>query len=88
MVRWRVWKRLLNLLIRLFGTSAVKSKRATVSPFEHVVSSWLGARSLRNFFSLIALGAVLSVAATSCSGSGLVQDSDVKVNLTFPVKSF
>jgi sulfate transport system substrate-binding protein len=30
---------------------------------------------------LIALGAVLSVAATSCSGSGLVQDSDVTVNL-------
>ena len=81
MVRWRVWKKLLNLLIRLFGTSAVKSKRATVSPFGHIVSSWLGGRSLRNFFSLIVLGAVLSVAATSCSGSGLVQDSDVKVNL-------
>jgi hypothetical protein len=65
MVRWRVWKKLLNLLIRLFGTSAVKSKRATVSPFEHVVSSWLSGRSLRNFFSLIALGAVLSVAAVA-----------------------
>jgi sulfate transport system substrate-binding protein len=46
-----------------------------------MVSSWLGGRSLRNFFFLIVLSAVLSMAIASCSGSSLVQKPDVTVNL-------
>ncbi|MEH1909725.1 MAG: sulfate ABC transporter substrate-binding protein [Nostoc sp.] len=70
-----------KFLIEGMQVYAVKALQSIQLSYQHTIRSWLNGRSVQSFVSLFLIGAFLSIAVVSCSGSSSATKGDVKLRL-------
>ncbi|MEH2393458.1 MAG: sulfate ABC transporter substrate-binding protein [Nostoc sp.] len=60
---------------------AMKALQTIQLSYKHAIKSWLNGHTVQSFVSLFLVGAFLSIAVASCSGSSSASKNDVKLKL-------